>query len=89
MELRQKNGVRPVVVDGPGSENLTRFLVRCGVVGGVAIPFAREGCSFLSCVARCKFEAPLLRLFLPTAIGSVSSRSSMDPSCISSSPAII
>src|SRR5277367_1159683 len=37
-ELRPRNGVRPVVAVGLGSENLTRFLVRCGVDGGVAIP---------------------------------------------------
>jgi hypothetical protein len=90
IELRQKNGVRPVVVDGLGSENLTRFLVRCGVDGGVAIPCARsEAPSFSSCQGRCTFEPALLRLLRLTAIGRVSATSIMDSSCIAMESAII
>jgi len=38
-KLREREGVKPVAeMEGPGSENLTRFLVLWGVAGGVSMP---------------------------------------------------
>jgi hypothetical protein len=42
IEVRKINGVKPVAgIAGPGSEKRTRFLVLCGVAGGVSMPYAR------------------------------------------------
>jgi hypothetical protein len=38
-DVRRTKGVSPVDgIAGPGSENRTRFLDRCGVAGGVFMP---------------------------------------------------
>jgi hypothetical protein len=75
IEFRQKKGVRPVVDELPGSENLTRFFARCGVAGGVAMPCTCcDVISTLGWESRSKLEV-LPRLVSLWAIGRSSSRS--------------
>jgi hypothetical protein len=56
------------ITSSPGSENRTRFFVRCGVAGGVAIPCGLEtaGCT----LDRASTLGPMQpRRFLRTAMG--------------------